>query len=620
MSLQGLRGHPIDTNERQIFGSPGSPPARYRGWVTRSVHVPMRDGVQLAADILLPRNLEPEARLPAIVAQTRYWRSPELRAPFKWLLEPSRLNPYVKDFIPFFTGQGYALVTVDVRGTGASYGHWPHPWPDESTHDVHDLAEWIVSQPWSNGRIGGYGVSYLGTTAELMAVPRHPAVRAVIPMFNHPDGYQDIALPGGIFHQRFIEAWGNFDHNLDHNIVPREFGTIGRLLMKGVKPVDGDKGRRLLRSAIADHATNGHAYRVGRELTFRDDSAPGKEITVDDTAVARYTNEISGSHTVSFGWGSWMDAGTADAVIRRFLTFDNAMRAAIGTWEHGGRFHASPYQSPDATPCPGLPGQYEEMLRFFDAHLKDADDDVANQKVLFYYTMGEERWHKTSVWPPVGVQMQRWYLGRERTLTRDAPSTETEADQFTVDFEASTGASNRWWEMAVFDNETVVYPNRAGAERHTLAYTSPAFERDVEITGYPVVTLHVTSTDTDGAFYAYLEDIDPTGRVTYVTEGQLRALHRKISSSPSPYELQVPHHTFRREDAEPLVPGDAAELSFGLHPTSVLIRKGHRVRVLIAGHDAGTFVRIPNTGTPTITIARNRTLASFIDIPMRERD
>jgi putative CocE/NonD family hydrolase len=144
-------------------------------------------------------------------------------------------------------------------------------------------------------------------------------------------------------------------------------------------------------------------------------------------------------------------------------------------------------------------------------------------------------------------------------------------------------------------------------------------ERDVEITGYPVVTLHVTSSHADGAFYVYLEDVDPSGRITYVTEGQLRALHRKVSPAGSPYELQVPYHSFRREDAAPLVPDEAAELRFGLHPTSVLIRKGHKIRILIAGHDAGTFVRIPAEGTPTITIARNRERPSCIDLPMRER-
>ena len=603
----------------QVFGSPGAPAPRYHGWARCALHIPMRDGVDLAADVLLPKGLAPETRIPALVSQTRYWRATELRAPFKWFLEPSRLSAYAKDLLPFFVGQGYAIVLVDVRGTGASFGEWPHPWPDASTRDAADLADWIVSQPWSNGRIGGYGVSYLGTTAELMAAPAHPAIRAVVPMFNHPDGYQDIGLPGGIFNRRFIEAWGNFDHELDHNVVPREYGLSGRLMMKGVKPVDGDVGRSRLQQAVGDHANNGHAYRLGRELTFRDEAAPGKELSIDDTTVARYRDQIAGSHTVSFGWGSWLDAGTADAVIRRFMTFDNAMRATIGAWEHGGRFHASPYRAPDAPPCPGLSGQYEEMLRFFDAHLKGEDNGVTDEKVLFYYTLGEERWHRTSVWPPAGVEMQRWYLRAHGALAREAPNDADAEDPFTVDFEATTGDANRWWEMGVFDDETVVYPDRAGAERHALAYTSPPLERAVEITGHPVVTLHVASTHSDGAFYVYLEDVDPSGRITYLTEGLLRALHRKVSDAPSPYVLQVPHHTFRSEDAEPLVPGAPAELHFGLHPTSVLIRAGHRIRILIAGHDAGTFVRIPSDGTPTIRVARSRVRASCIDLPMRER-
>ena len=69
----------------------------------------------------------------------------------------------------------------------------------------------------------------------------------------------------------------------------------------------------------------------------------------------------------------------------------------------------------------------------------------------------------------------------------------------------------------------------------------------------------------------------------------------------------------------PLVPGEVAEITFGLQPTSVLIRKGHRIRIGIAGHDQGTFVRIPAEGTPTITVARNRTQASWIDLPVLSR-
>ena len=202
---------------------------------------------------------------------------------------------------------------------------------------------------------------------------------------------------------------------------------------------------------------------------------------------------------------------------------------------------------------------------------------------------------------------------------RASLSGETGSDTYTVDFEANTGESNRWWEMGAVVGKTVVYGDRSDAASHLLAYTTAPLEQDMEITGYPVVTLHVTSTHEDVAFFVYLEDVDERGRVFYVTEGLLRALHRKVSSEPSPYRLQVPYHSFKEEDAMPLVPGEVAEITFGLQPTSVLIRKGHRIRIGIAGHDQGTFVRIPAEGTPVITVARSRIHASCIDLPVLSR-
>jgi hypothetical protein len=139
---------------------------------------------------------------------------------------------------------------------------------------------------------------------------------------------------------------------------------------------------------------------------------------------------------------------------------------------------------------------------------------------------------------------------------------------------------------------------------------------DTEITGYPVINLYVTSTRTDGAFFVYLEEVDEAGKVTYLTEGQLRVIHRNVSKDTPPYTTLVPYHTFKKKDAMPLVPDEIAELKFGLLPTSVLIRKGHRIRVAIAGHDKSVFARIPAEGTPVISVARNRQHASFIDLPV----
>jgi len=109
-------------NQQFEFGTYEGAPPQYKGIAIQSQYITMRDGVKIAVDVVLPKNLPPGRRIPALLSQTRYWRAMELRSPFKWFLKPEDLNPDFKDFKPFFTGHGYALVFVDVRGTGASFG------------------------------------------------------------------------------------------------------------------------------------------------------------------------------------------------------------------------------------------------------------------------------------------------------------------------------------------------------------------------------------------------------------------------------------------------------------------------------------------------------------------
>ncbi|MGB8644317.1 MAG: CocE/NonD family hydrolase [Anaerolineae bacterium] len=602
------------TNADTVVLGGYAPAARFRGVRYRSFYAPVRDGTRLAVDVILPGDVGGE-RLPAILIQTRYWRVSELRAPFKWFLRPDQLSVRLRAQVPFLTSHGYALVLVDVRGTGASFGVWPHPWAEESMADAYDLVEWIIRQSWSNGKVGGMGVSYLGTTAELLATIGHPAVKCTLPMFNHPDAYTDIAFPGGVMNDRFLYDWGLFDKTLDGNRIPREAGLLAGLFVKGVKPVEGSE--HLLAEAVKEHAANGDVHRLAQAATFRDDRIDDRPPSMEDVAVHRYADGYEASEAAVLGWGSWMDAGTADAVLRRFATHEQAGRAIIGAWEHGGTLNASPYRTPGTPVSPALPEQLSEMLRFFDAYLKEMDTGVRGEKVLYYYTLGAERWQATASWPPAGVQMQRWHLGAQQRLAQQPPAEADGEDRFAVDFEATSGGLNRWWEMGGILQKPVTYADRAAAAQHMLTYFTPPLERDVEIAGYPVVTLYVTSTATDGAFMVYLEDVDPVGKVTYVTEGELRAIHRRVSDQQGPYRLHVPYHSFKRKDAMPLVPGEVAELTFGLNPISAVIKQGHRIRIGIAGHDKGTFARIPETGMPTITIAHNAQYASFIDLPVK---
>jgi predicted acyl esterase len=96
-------------------------------------------------------------------------------------------------------------------------------------------------------------------------------------------------------------------------------------------------------------------------------------------------------------------------------------------------------------------------------------------------------------------------------------------------------------------------------------------------------------------------------------------MHRKISTDQPPYTVQVPYHSLKRKDALPVVPGQVIEMTFGLWPTSVLLKKNHRIRVAIAGADRDTFARLPAEGTPTIAVERNARRCSFIELPVFDR-
>jgi putative CocE/NonD family hydrolase len=255
------------------------------------------------------------------------------------------------------------------------------------------------------------------------------------------------------------------------------------------------------------------------------------------------------------------------------------------------------------------------LVEFFDAYLKE-DTAPEPARDITYYTLGEGVWKTSEAWPPAGFSRQRWYFGPDGSLTPDAPSAEAGADDYRVDWTATTGDATRWHTgLALAD---VVYSDRASEDAKLLTYTSPPMETDLEITGFPAVTLYVTSSETDGAFHVYLEDVAPDGRVTYITEGVLRAIHREVSDDEPPYQVPGPYYrSYERADAAPLEPGEVAELKLNLYPTSVLIKEGHRLRVAIAGHDASVFDRYPAQGTPLLSVGRNSAYPSHIELPVK---
>jgi putative CocE/NonD family hydrolase len=271
--------------------------------------------------------------------------------------------------------------------------------------------------------------------------------------------------------------------------------------------------------------------------------------------------------------------------------------------------HASPFAS-RKRPDPDVRQQWAALAQFFHRTLEQGLP--VRNKTLYYYTLGAETWKRTDTFPLPNARMQTWYFAAGGSLAVD-PSAGTGVDTYEVDPGATTGTNNRWHTQLV---KPVIYPDRSMADHRLLTYTSPPLERDIEVTGFPLVTLHVASSTRDAAFFVYLEVVEESGAVRYVTEGMLRGLHRKLSSATPPYVMGQPYHSFRRADAAPLPPKDMVEIVIGMLPTSVLIRAGQRVRIAVAGADNDTFAPIPEAGSPVFSIHRGQARPSSVRLPI----
>jgi uncharacterized protein len=554
-----------------------------------SVFIPMPDGVRLAADIVKPAALAGNQRLPAVVVATRYWRGGEGAGP-----PPGALD---------WVRRGYVLVSVDVRGTGASFGTWKYPWSRGEVRDLGDVVRWVAAQPWSDGNVGTIGTSYTANTAQLAAATSGKPLKAVIPRFMDFDVWSDLISPGGMMNEFMIREWGKAVAGMDRNVVPNSTS-------RGVRTVDGDSGRSLLAAAIKEHEANPPLHEIAIKGIYRDQVLPEWAASSDDYNTFRWREPIERARVPIFGWASWFDAGTSNGALSRWMTWRTPQFLVIGPWSHGGGHHASPFLPPDTPTDPSTAAQQEVAVCWFDRWLRDRASGPQTGQIA-YYTVGEEKWKTTSRWPLPGTKTERWFLGTEGSLAR-TPPTDTESDTYEVDFQATTGTQNRWYTQ--LGGGDVVYPDRAEADRRLLTYTSAPLDRDMEMTGNAVMTLRLTTTATDGAFFVYLEDVAPDGRVTYVTEGELRGIHRLVTEAP--YRVLYPYHSFRERDAAPMTPGALSELRFGLIPTSVLFQRGHRIRVALAGADKDTFARVPAAGPVTWRISRSASTPSYIELPV----
>ncbi|MEL0028231.1 MAG: CocE/NonD family hydrolase, partial [Perlucidibaca sp.] len=174
------------------------PPMLHEGMTTLPTQfITMRDGVKLAVSVTLPADASGQAvagKFPVVLVQTSY------------NLSTGQYVAAIGGADPYIVRHGYATVVVDVRGTGNSQGTWDAFGEDEQA-DYGEVVDWVTSQAWSDGRIGLFGVSYLGITSVLTAELQKPAVKAAFPIVPIGDGYRDIVFTGGQVNPTFIPIW-----------------------------------------------------------------------------------------------------------------------------------------------------------------------------------------------------------------------------------------------------------------------------------------------------------------------------------------------------------------------------------------------------------------------------
>ena len=586
--------------------------------ICKSEYVTMLDGIRLAVSTWLPdENKIKEAKYTAILTTTRYWRATALRE------DNPKSQPYY-NFACYLWSQGYVLVAADARGSGASFGYRDAETSPAEVEDIGEVIEWIAQQDWCDGRVGTEGTSYTANTTLCSLVTAPHALKIGVCRAPDFDLYRHLFSPGGIANYWFIEAWGKTTCAQDNNDVEALFASgywpkpaSGSDDVLGVRPVDEDDDGSLLAAAIAEHQRNFNVLGMRETLTFVDSKPLGSHRFLFESA---YQTQIEKHNVPAVIRCGWHDAGTALGALSMFASFSSPIRVILGPWNHGGDFRADPFMLGDGTDPEAIAQETVFSLRVksFDAVLKPNalfDEDTDDQfGVVEYYILGENRWKTTQQWPLPQTKIQRLYLAEDYQLSPSIPTLEEGSDPYQVDTTAATGLNNRWHAQAI--SQPIHFPDRREEDKKLLVYDTPALECDTEITGHPVVHLYVRSNTTDGQFFVYLETVDPDGRVRMLTEGQLRALHRKVSDNRPPYKMFGPYHSLKEKDALPLVPGEVAEIAFDLFPISVLLKKGQKIRIAIAGADADVFAPIVGCESPEITVERNSIYASYIDLPI----
>ncbi len=500
------------------------------------LRVPMRDGVELSANVFCPPG---GRRVPAILVRTPYGKGADIAATYL-----------------LFVQNGYALVVQDVRGRGDSEGVFGSL--KQEVTDGHDTLDWIAAQPWSNGKIGMAGGSYLGIVQWQAAISGNPYLKAISPAVSGCDEYLDrYYSPGGAFKLGHRLLW--LSENLRAPGFPRP------VFQKYVLNLP-------LRSS--DRAATGQTVEMFQEaLAHPEYDAFWKSVSTRE--------HLEKVHVPVLAFGGWYDNYVESDLeaFSRLRKLSREARIMIGPWTHN-----APSRLPGFDYGPESNLSFRRLqLAWFDRWLKSAAPAKAEPLLagppVRIFVMGTNRWRDEHEWPPATARQTSFYLSRGGRLLKNETA-QSAPDQYVYDprkpvpsMGGAVCCDPRFFPWGPMDQRLVE------KRPDVLVYTGPLLKRALEVTGPIRVVLYASTTAVDTDFTAKLVDVFPDGRAINLSDGILRLRYRESL-----------------ERAKLARPGEIYQISIDAGVTSNVFRKSHRIRLEISSSNFPRFDRNPNTG------------------------
>jgi len=528
--------------------------------IEHGVAVKMRDGTILRADIFRP---SAPGKFPILLTRTPYDKRHDL------------------DFSLKGVARGYVVINQDVRGRYTSDGEW-YPFVHESD-DGYDTIEWAAALPYSDGRIGMYGGSYVGATQMLAAMAHPPHLAGICPVVTASNYHDGWTYQGGAFEQWFDESWtsGLAQDTLNRSVSQQTNALHGiSTLPLSEYPLfplpKSSSENELLRSLapyfldwLAHPSYDDYWKRIAIEEHYGDIRVPSL------TVAAWYDIFLGGSLRNYIG-------------LREHAADDSARQSQRLLVTIGG--HAGSSQKiGDVDFGPAAPFDEDAVtLDWYDHLFKNAANKFAGPKRVQIFVMGSNQWRDEDDWPLARARDTKYFLhsaGKANTVTGDgllstAPPQSENADKYTYD--PANPAPTVGGPLCCDSNHLQPGPRdqkEVEARQDVLVYSTPALTDDLEVTGPVRLELFANSSTTDTDFTAKLVDVGPDGFAQNMTEGIVRGRYRISQQTP-----------------EPMKPGETYKFTIDLWSTSNVFRRGHRLRLEISSSNFPRFDRNTNTG------------------------